>query len=282
MLHVKVTFITVIVILLFIWFFVEIKTLIYKKRVYSLYDRFQYKLETHNRTYSTLEGVVDNVYCISMPKRKDYITNKMKQLGTSYTLMNAITPNDLTYEDYEQLSDTYNPRNKLMYKKMTKLPLQVSFTVCMLDAIKNNYETIIIFEDDISIEKDIETIKKGIEEFKFSNYDLFYMGYCTSACKYWLRDEEYTELVEVDNESNINCTHATVYKKSVLPNVLDTIYPMDMYYDNLLAHVPNKCVPTSVYFDQDRKNMGSLNEDLEPNKKLPTCSFRTPPGLQKL
>jgi hypothetical protein len=216
-----------------------------------------------------------------MPKRKDYIMNKMKQLGTSYTLMNAVTPDDLTHEDYEHLSDTYNPRNKLMYKKMTKLPLQVSFTMCMLDAIKNNYETIIIFEDDISIEKDIETIKKGIEEFKLSDYNLFYMGYCTTECKYWLRDEDYEELVDVDVDSGINCAHAIVYKKSILPKVLDTIYPMDMYYDNLLELVPKKCVPASIYFDQDRKNMGSLNEDLKPNSKLPTCSFHTSPELQK-
>ena len=277
--YVKITFVTVIILLIFVWFYIEIKSRIYKKRIYNLYNRFQYKLETHNRTYSTLQGVVDNVYCISMPKRKDYSMNKMKQLGTSYTLMNAITPEDLHDEDYEQLSDTYNPKNRLMYNKLTKLALQVSFTVCILDAIKNNYETIIIFEDDITIEKDIETIKNGIKQFTLSNYDLFYMGYCTPECKYWLHDEEYDQLVEVD--TNIQCTHAIAYKKSVLPKVLDTIYPMDMYYDNLLTLVPNKCVPTSVYFDQDRKNMGSLNGDPNPEKKLPTCSFRTPLELPK-
>ena len=215
-----------------------------------------------------------------MPQRKEYITKKMNELGTSYTLLNAVTPDDLTKTDYEQLSETMNPENKLMYNKMTKLPLQVSFTVCMLDALKNNYDTIIIFEDDITIEKDIQTIKKGIEQFKQSKYNLFYMGYCTYTCSNWPIVPDKDELVEVN--SHINCAHAIVYKKSVLPKILDTIYPMNNYYDNmLLAGAHETCVPNNVYFDQAREELGSLNEDDNPNSKIPTCSFRTPPGLPK-
>jgi hypothetical protein len=247
--------------------------------VSSLHERFEHKFEHHDNANHSLKGVVDKVYCISMPQRKEYIMNKMNELGTSYTLLNAVTPDDLSQSDYEQLSDTYNPENQTIYNKMTKLPLQVSFTVCMLDALKNNYETFIIFEDDITIEKDVRTIKKGIEQFKNSKYNLFYMGYCSIACSNWPIIPDKDELVEVN--SHINCAHAIVYKKSIVPKVLDTIYPMTTYYDDLLLPVPDKCVPNTVYFDQAREELGSLNEDLAPNSQLPTCSFRTPPGLPR-
>jgi hypothetical protein len=249
----------------------------YETEVSNLHERFKHKFENHENGANSLEGTVDKVYCISMPQRKEYITKKMNELGTSYTLLNAVTPDDLTKTDYEQLSHTYNPENKLMYNKMTKLPLQISFTVCMLDALKNNYETIIIFEDDITIEKDLAKIKKGIEQFKNSKYNLFYMGYCSVSCSRWGPVPDKDELVEVT--SHINCCHAIVYKKSVLPKVLDMIYPMTDYYDNLLLPVPDKCIPTTIYFDQAREELGSLNQDDHPNNRLPRCSFRTPPEL---
>ena len=251
----------------------------YETEVSNLYERFKHKFENHENGIDSLKGTVDKVYCISMPQRKDYITKKMNELGTSYTLLNAVTPDDLTPLDYEQLSETMNPKNKAMYKKITKLPLQVSFTVCILDALKNNYETFMILEDDITIEKDIETIKKGIEQFKTSKYNLFYMGYCTYTCFIWSIVPDKDELVEVN--SHINCTHAIVYKKSVVPLLLDTIYPMKDYYDNMLLKVPDKCVPNTAYFDQAREELGSLNEDDNPTGKLPTCSFRTPQELPK-
>lgn len=251
----------------------------YETVVSSLHERFKHKFEHHDTSSNSLQGVVDKVYCISMPQRKEYITKKMNELGTSYRLLNAVTPDDLAKTDYEHLSETYNPENHHIYNRLTKLPLQVSFTVCMLDALKNNYDTIIIFEDDITIEKDIQTIKKGIEQFKQSKYNLFYMGYGSFVCSEWSPDKYKDELVEVT--SHIDCTHAIVYKKSIVPKILDTIYPMKAYYDNLLMSTPYKCVPNNVYFDQAREELGSLNEDDNPNSKIPTCSFRTPPGLPK-
>jgi len=250
----------------------------YETVVSSLHERFKYKFEDNDNNSNSLQGVVDKVYCISMPQRKEYITKKMNELGTSYTLLNAVTPDDLTKTDYEQLSETYNPENHHIYNRLTKLPLQVSFTLCMLDALKNNYDTIIIFEDDITIEKDLDNIKKGIEQFKNSKYNLFYIGYCSVVCSGWKTIPDKDELTEVN--SHINCTHAIVYKKSVLPKILDTIYPMTDSFDNmLLVGSHDTCVPNNVYFDQAREELGSLNEC--DNSKLPTCSFRTPPGLPK-
>ena len=251
----------------------------YETVVSSLHERFKHKFEHHENAAHSLKGVVDKVYCISMPQRKEYITKKMNELGTSYTLLNAVTPKDLSQGDYEQLSDTMNPENQIMYKKMTKLALQVSFTVCMLDALNNNYETFIIFEDDITIEKDLEMIKKGIEQFKNSKYNLFYIGYGSPVCSGFNLVPDKNELVEVEVNTPLYCTHAIVYKKSILPKVLDTIYPMKNYYDLLLTNIPDKCVPNSIYFNQAREELGSLNEDLAPNDKLTMCSFRTPPEL---
>jgi hypothetical protein len=69
-----------------------------------------------------------------------------------------------------------------MYKKKSKLALQLSFVMCYLNAIKTNKETIIVFEDDIK-QNDLSTLPAAIEQFKTSDFKIFYLGHCSLNCK---------------------------------------------------------------------------------------------------
>ena len=229
--------------------------------VYQLYDKFKNKF-TLNTNKLKLNSV-DMVYVIAMPERKNYITQQINTMGLQCKYLNAITPNDFEESEKSLLSDVNKPGSYL-YKLNTRLAVLFSFTMCYIDAIKNGYQTIIVFEDDIIINVSLDTLNKATTEFVKSDNDIFYMGYCFLNCRQSYR-EEYTYLKGLTDPS-ILCGHATCIKTKMLPGLINYSFPMTKPSDELFTDyfVKNKikaCVPKSVYFDQvDRKIMKSLNQ----------------------
>ena len=62
---------------------------------------------------------VDMIYCIAMPQRRDYITDKMNKLNVNYKIFDAVKPDDLSEDDYSNLSVINVPGSKI-YKKYTR------------------------------------------------------------------------------------------------------------------------------------------------------------------
>jgi hypothetical protein len=229
--------------------------------VYKLYDKFKNRFTLNTNTFKL--NSVDMVYAIAMPQRINYITEQINTMGLQCKYLNAITPDD--FKEYEKtlLSDV----NKLfssLYGLNTRLAVLFSFIMCYIDAIKNGYQTIIVFEDDIIINVSLDTLNKATTEFVNSDNDIFYMGYCFLNCKQTYR-EEYTYLKGLTDPS-ILCGHATCIKTKILPALINYSFPMKKPSDEIFTEyfIRNKiraCVPKSVYFDQvDRKTMKSLNE----------------------
>jgi len=219
--------------------------------------KFQNKFEYHSGTQNYN---VDMIYCIVLPKRKDYMLNVMKNVNCFF--FDAITPDDLTHEDYTLLSSTfeYSPFNEI-YKKKTRLALQISHVMCYLHAIKNNFETIIVFEDDI-LPKDLSKLPQAIEQFKTSRFKIFYLGYCQLNCKRKYHLENY--LIPVNNW--ILCMHAIAYKVKYLPDLINNLFYMKQPIDHLLRKYIQKnkdsaCISDHAFFDQN----DSLGSNLEYN-----------------
>lgn len=242
------------------------------------------KSRTYNRFKSRFEEVkgtrnlpVDMVYCISMPDRLDYIQSKMKELGTSYKLFHAISPNVLSYWDYFTLSSTLIPWSPI-YKKFTKLPVALSFFMCYYDAYVNGYNTICILEDDIKFVVNIEEIRSLIQEFKETDQDILFMGYCKLKCNGTNFKQISPNLFSVPGEKNILCNHAMVLKRSLFtPYVHRSPF---LYYTQhndrtlssyLKKHSIKKCVPSGGYINQNVSELGSNNENL--NNNIYTCTL---------
>jgi hypothetical protein len=235
----------------------------------ELYKKFEYKFEKISKFQDL--GVVDCIYCIVMPKRKKYMISVFDKMKLNYTFFNAITPSDISRYEYDTLSTTNIIESKL-YNKNTRLPLQLSFTMCYLDAIKKRYNTIIIFEDDIIVKVDTRTLIDSISDFKRSNYIFFYMGYCWMNCK-----QQFTidKLINVPDKE-LYCCHSICYKVKYLPSLIKSIYPMNDNLDNNIVNFIKQnnykvCVPTTTYFDQNRSVLGTLNDD-DNEGKLPDCN----------
>ena len=272
----KTQFVIFIVVILFLFLNLSVKStlipipLTKNQKIESIYNRFK------NR-FVTLKGNklnVDMVYCIVMPQRKDYITEQINKLGVSCTYFDAVTPDDLTVDDYNELS-TINNTQSSIYAKYTRLPVLLSFIMCFMDSLKKGYTTIIIFEDDISINVEPKLLNESLDEFAKSNLDVFYMGYCFMNCGQLLR--QFKNLVEL-SDSNLLCCHSMCIKTRILPGLINYCFPMINNSDEMFRnyYILNKIkigVPRSVYFTQNRKTLGSLNESLEDSQFFKTCKF---------
>jgi hypothetical protein len=126
------------------------------QKVYDLYDtRFKNRFYMNNKT-GKLDSV-DMVYAIVMPQRKEYMSEQINSLGLKCKYLNAVTPDDFTYEEMGYLSSVNTPGSSL-YNLKTRLAVMFSFTMCYIDALKNGYSTFIVFEDDIVIDVDLQTL----------------------------------------------------------------------------------------------------------------------------
>jgi hypothetical protein len=224
----------------------------------TLYQSFEKKFSYHRGPRGDL---VDAIYCIVMPDRKNYMKRVLSQLGYNYHLLDAVTPADINQSTYKTLAGT----DFFRYTKKTRLPLQLSFTMCYLNAIKKGYSTIIVFEDDITVNVNNRVLEDSIKEFKNSKYSMFYMGYCYLNCNQPFQKGE-SSLINVPDYSKLWCAHSICYKVKYLEDLIDYLYPMTEEFDVQLVNFIKRysyrvCIPKEVYFSQD-KGFGTNNETL--------------------
>jgi uncharacterized membrane protein len=242
----------------------------YKNYLNDLYLKFKSRF-TLNSNVSTFNGI-DMVYVVVMPQRVNYITKQIDSMKLRCKYFDAVKPSDLSTADYNTLSNINEPKSAI-YNKKTRLPVLLSFVMCFMDALKNGYSTICIFEDDIVKNIDLNTINQGTSEFASSKSDVFFMGYCFLDCKQPKTNGKF--ISELSNPAVI-CGHAICYKTKMLPDLIDYCFKMEKPSDELFTdyYVKNKIkvsVPIeSTYFDQvdrfdrpdDTGELPSLNESV--------------------
>jgi len=238
----------------------------------GVYARFKDRIEEKGQG----TGAVDMLYCICMPKRRGYATRMVAHFGQKYKLLDAITPKDLSPEDYQNLSETLNSRNKWLYRKMTKLPVCLSFFMCYHDAYVNGYDTIAIVEDDIKFTVSMDRITAAINEFKKVNASVLFLGYCWANCAKMRREgaQVSENLHAVPKGVQLLCNHALVMKKSFIKQYMTR---NEVTYwrhrndhtlsDYLRDHGIKKVVTPKAYINQNREEMGSNNENYDNGGK---------------
>jgi len=233
------------------------------QKVYDLYDtRYKNRFYMNNKT-GKLDSV-DMVYAIVMPQRKEYMSEQINSLGLKCKYLNAVTPDDFTYEEMGYLSSVNTPGSQL-YNLKTRLAVMFSFTMCYIDALKNGYSTFIVFEDDILIDVDLQTLNAATTEFAQSDSEIFYMGYCFLNCSQNMDKPQFKYIIPLEDPS-ILCGHAMCIKTKMVPGLINFCFPMSRPSDELFAeyylnHKIKVCVPKKAYFNQvTRDVMASLNE----------------------
>ena len=225
-----------------------------------------------------LKGI-DCIYVVCMPSRREYISGVLNRLGYSYVLFDAITTNDLSDEDYSIFSNILDS-NSIIYGKKSRLAVHMSFVMCMINAQKENYSTVILFEDDLLLNVTNEILEKSVIEFINSPFDIFYMGYCFLDCNKVSNNWDYKYLLELKRDAFILCFHSMIYKRKGFNTFINVTFPLDTPSDNKLNEYylskQNKlkiCIPRSPYFYQNYDS-GSLNQAvIDRRTKNVTCKF---------
>ena len=275
-----VTFVFIIVILLLVsrkrlrrWYLDKFVRSTQQEHLNKLYNKFKHRF-TSSQGGRNLSSV-DQVYCICSKKQETYIKNHLGRYGLNVTYLDAIFPVDLTDVDYDTLSYTNYIYCTKMYKKKTRLPVQLSFVMCLIDALKKGYKTITIFEDDIVIDVDPQILDDSLDEFRKSDYDIFYMGYCYLWCNQKFDTKKHEYIVEVPNRRAL-CTHAVTLKTSYLAEMIEYMFPMSVQSDQAMRSYFGEtkrgvCVPKFNYVYQDIINHGTQNENKTDMHK--TCDI---------
>ncbi|MDX1373803.1 MAG: glycosyltransferase family 25 protein, partial [Nitrososphaeraceae archaeon] len=133
-----------------------------------MYKNIRHRFD-ENRNNNKLENI-DQVYCVVMPQRRKYIQKTLESLDVNIRFFDAIKPEDLSSTEYKILSETYNSWNENMYRKFTKLPVHLSYTMCFLNAMENGYKNIIILEDDITVKVNKRRLQESLLEFSKSDF----------------------------------------------------------------------------------------------------------------
>ena len=245
----------------------------FKPELNELYNRFKSRFPPVKKG-SSLPGV-DCVYVISMPQRKEYISQQVNLLGIEAVYFDAIKPSDLKIQDYQTLTLVDDPKTRI-YKKYTRFAVLLSFLMCFMDSVVKGYKSILIFEDDVVINVDKQTLTESIREFNQNDLDIFYMGYCFLQCGQRV-DDKYRYLAKL-SDPDLLCCHAMCVKTKVLPGLINSCIPMttnsdEMFRDYYVKNNIKVCVPKRAYFSQNRQSLDSLNESIEDNELFKTCNF---------
>lgn len=240
--------------------------------LYSVLHNFQKRVKRSEP--SELEGV-DCIYCIYLPDRKEYVENTLRKYGIKkYTMVEACTPKDLTYQHYNKLSTTFDLASAL-YSKTTKLAVHMSYLICMYNAMINKYDTILIFEDDIYFEKNLSEMTRYIQNFVNNNYgDVFFLGYC------WLNCNTKVKLLDKDigllpKNTKILCKHGIVHRTRYFEDFFKEHKKLNITSDNYFSNYFIKknldiCILRQPIVFQERETIKSQNGNFQ---KLHHCIF---------
>ena len=185
------------------------------------------KFLNKNNNYD-IRNIVDEIYIINMDKDADRmkkLNNKMNKLGLKYKRISGI--------DGKKIYEKYEGKTNL---RPGQLGCLLSHQIVLKDAIKNNYNNILVLEDDVIFHKDFHNEFK--KKFKYlidreKNFDLIYLG-CSQKHN-WKNiniKKEYLDGYKMDGTFSMIINN-NIYKKIInLSNNLDK--PIDrVLYDNI-------------------------------------------------
>ena len=193
--------------------------------IYNLYI-IENKIENFENIY-TINNVVDKVYVINLDKdieRMKNITFNLKKHNIDFTRVPAVYGREI----YNNYNTTLSPGT---------LGCLLSNKNIIIDAKKNNYNKILVCEDDIILDKQFEKkfhIKYKYFMSKVKNYDLLYLGcsQTTNSNKIWNEMKVFKHFY-IPKKSN--GTFALIIDKSIYNDLLQLINKYEKPYDKIFV-----------------------------------------------
>jgi GR25 family glycosyltransferase involved in LPS biosynthesis len=172
-----------------------------------------------------INKIINKIYVINLKSdkiRRNYIKILMEKYNINFELI--IVPK-ITQEEYNTIEN--------IKISMSELGCSISHLYCLNNAIKNNYENIIIFEDDIILHKNFHELFENI--FSKQKYDLLMLGaadFGFSQTNYKLVDNV-NKIYKPDlNTTYLYGSHASYYSLNAAKYVFEILSKNITFFDN--------------------------------------------------
>jgi len=179
----------------------------------------------YDNNKNLLNKIFDKIYVINLKQeveKKIIIEKKLKELNIEYTIFEAV--------DGQKLKNV----KLLNYGTLGAVGCRLSHMKILEDAVKNNYTSILVFEDDVIFRKDFN---KHLEE-QYStiknnnvNWKLLYLG-----CSYHGLPKNIKNSIDyVETIGNAYGAFAVGIHKDIYNVILNHIKNTNKVYDDILA-----------------------------------------------
>lgn len=188
--------------------------------------------------------IIDKIYLINLKKRQDRlikVDTLLKSLGgifSNYKRIEAVYGNDLSEDEIKKLlsiKTQYNYNNPLLYediKTLGSIGCYLSHINIWKDVIKNNYNNVIILEDDIKTNMKLNKIMKYIKNIP-KDYDIAYLDYYCDGCDNNIIANSYWYENKIDK---IYLTSAYIINNNAIKKLLEKAFPIETQIDNYINY----------------------------------------------
>ena len=217
----------------------------------------------------------NSVNVISVPKRKEYMTNLMKNLNIKANIVDASLVKDIDYK--ELLMNNFVNQNYYSKKNEGRIACHYSQIKLIKKFLNSKDKTIFIFEDDI--DKDIvsnyqEIIKDSMKNIP-KDWDIVFFGRCWDTCS--KKIQIHNNLYKVYNPK---CRHAYGLSREGAKKILKYTVPMVnngdlMYAENIRnGNIKAYAISPNIFYQNREEfgsNLGNFNkiEDKKKYDRLP-------------
>jgi|TARA_B110000091_G_scaffold211245_1_gene255526 GR25 family glycosyltransferase involved in LPS biosynthesis len=182
-------------------------------------------IEKFDNKQNLLNQIFDKIYVINLNQdieKKNIIDKKLKELNIDYSIFEAV--------DGKKLKNI----KLLNYGSVGAVGCRLSHMKILEDAVKNNYNRILVFEDDIIFRKDFNKhLEQQYLTIKNNNVDwkLLYLG-----CSYHVLPKNIKNNVDyVETMGNTSSAFAVGIHKDIYNVILNNIKNTNKVYDDILA-----------------------------------------------
>ena len=198
---------------------------------------------------------VDKIFILHHPplvERKNYLNDFFIKNNIDVEWVEKFTPEEIknNYDNYIKNYDIFpnihiyeqynNYKNYGIKIPLYSLSLYLKHFYCFEKSIKEKYNNIIIFEDDITLQENIiEYLNKNIEEFNDINEfgflpDMLMIGKIENWDSKKIRPNKFTHF---DTKQLTRCTHAILYNLNTIHKIYNNMFPINKPIDHKLNEI---------------------------------------------
>lgn len=212
-----------------------------------------------------LNTIVDKIYIICIPERKDNVKNIMNRLGIQYEIIDAVLKNKI--DTQKLINNGFNKKIKL-----GNIACHLSHKKAVRTFLHSGAKNCIIFEDDIRLPtiEEIEYYYKCKKDLKWllnreDLWSIIYLGKCWNSCIFnkKLKNNLFKAL-------HVFCLHSYILNRQSANKFLTIPCPLANYnYTNIDIDVLVKdkfekkiVLHPSLFFQNDKKSTLNRNQTL--------------------